>query len=92
MKEDLKAETESEIVAAQDQALQTKFYTTKCVHGQATRLCTAKSWRQEGLTPLDCSRSWYHRHEAVHLLHNPATANKLLPDRGADFQTPATST
>jgi hypothetical protein len=29
LKGDLKAETESEIVAAQDQALQTKYYTTK---------------------------------------------------------------
>jgi hypothetical protein len=28
-KEDLKAETESEIVAAQDQALQKKYYATK---------------------------------------------------------------
>ena len=29
-KGDLKAETESEIVAAQDQALQTKYYAKKC--------------------------------------------------------------
>jgi len=31
-KGDLKAETESEIVAAQDQALQTKYYTTKILN------------------------------------------------------------
>jgi hypothetical protein len=31
-KGDLKAETESEIVAAQDQALNTKYYTTKILH------------------------------------------------------------
>jgi len=31
-KEDLKAGTESEIVAAQDQALNTKYYATKILH------------------------------------------------------------
>jgi len=31
-KGDLKAETESEIVAAQDQALQTKYYATKILN------------------------------------------------------------
>jgi hypothetical protein len=31
-KRDLKAETESEIVAAQDQALQTKYYETKILN------------------------------------------------------------
>jgi hypothetical protein len=44
-KGDLKAETESEIVVAQDQALQTKYYTTKILNterdsnaGSATNL------------------------------------------------------
>jgi hypothetical protein len=32
LKGDLKAETESEIVAAQDQALQTKYYATKILN------------------------------------------------------------
>jgi hypothetical protein len=32
MKRDLKAETESEIVAAQDQALQIKYYATKILN------------------------------------------------------------
>ena len=34
-KGDLKAETESEIVAAQDQALQTKYYATKMLIANA---------------------------------------------------------
>jgi hypothetical protein len=33
LKGDLKAETESEIVAAHDQALNTKYYATKIPHG-----------------------------------------------------------
>jgi hypothetical protein len=36
---DLKAETESEIVAAQDQALNTKYYTTKILHIQTDSKC-----------------------------------------------------
>jgi hypothetical protein len=42
-KGDLKAETESEIVAAQDQALQTKYYATKILNTETDnkcRLCT----------------------------------------------------
>ena len=35
-KGDLKAETESEIVAAQDQALNTKYYATKILHTEST--------------------------------------------------------
>jgi len=41
-KRDLKAETESEIVAAQDQALQTKYYATKILNTETdgkSRLC-----------------------------------------------------
>jgi hypothetical protein len=41
-KGDLKAETESEIVAAQDQALQTKYYATKILNTETDskyRLC-----------------------------------------------------
>jgi hypothetical protein len=34
LKGDLKAETESEIVAAQDQAIQTKYFTTKILNRQ----------------------------------------------------------
>jgi len=38
-KEDLKAETEIEIVAAQDQALQTKHYTTKILRRETNSKC-----------------------------------------------------
>jgi hypothetical protein len=38
-KGDLKAETESEIVAMQDQALQTKYYTTKILNTEADSKC-----------------------------------------------------
>jgi hypothetical protein len=38
-KGDLKAETVSEILAAQDQALNTKYYATKILHTQTERKC-----------------------------------------------------
>ena len=38
-KGDLKAETESEIVAAQDQALNTKYYATKILHTETDSKC-----------------------------------------------------
>jgi hypothetical protein len=38
-KGDLKAETESEIVAAQDQALQTKYHATKILHTETDSKC-----------------------------------------------------
>jgi hypothetical protein len=38
-KGDLKAETESEIVAAQDQAIQTKYYATKVVNTETDSKC-----------------------------------------------------
>jgi len=38
-KGDLKAETESEIVAAQDQAIQTKYYTTKILNTETDSKC-----------------------------------------------------
>jgi hypothetical protein len=38
-KRDLKAETESEIVAAQDQALQTKYYATKILNTETDSKC-----------------------------------------------------
>jgi hypothetical protein len=38
-KGDLKAETESEIVAAQDQALKTKYYTTKILNTETDNKC-----------------------------------------------------
>jgi len=39
LKGDLKAETESEIVAAQDQALQTKYYATKILKTETDSKC-----------------------------------------------------
>jgi len=39
LKGDLKAETESEIVAAQDQALQTKHYATKILNTETDSNC-----------------------------------------------------
>ena len=38
-KGDLKAETESEIVAAQDQALQTEYYATKTLSTETDSIC-----------------------------------------------------
>jgi len=38
-KRDLKAETESEIVATQDQALNTKYYATKILHTETDSKC-----------------------------------------------------
>ena len=38
-KGDLKAETESEIVAAQDQAIQTKYYVTKILNTETDSKC-----------------------------------------------------
>jgi len=38
-KGDLKAETESEIVATQDQAVQTKYYTTKILNNEKDSKC-----------------------------------------------------
>ena len=46
-KGDLKAETDSEIMAAQDQALQTKYYTTKTLNKQiANSDCANNLMRQ----------------------------------------------
>ena len=39
LKGDLRAETESEIVPAQDQALQTKYYTTKIFNTETDGKC-----------------------------------------------------
>jgi len=39
LKGDLKAETESEIVAPQDQALQTKYYATKILNTETDSKC-----------------------------------------------------
>ena len=39
LKGDLKAETESEIMAAQDQALQTKYYATKILNTETDSKC-----------------------------------------------------
>jgi hypothetical protein len=38
-KGDLKAETESEIVAAQDQAIRTKYYTTEILNTETDSKC-----------------------------------------------------
>jgi len=38
-KGDLKAETESEIAAAQDQALKTKYYATKILNTETDSMC-----------------------------------------------------
>jgi len=43
-KGDLKAETESKIVAAQDQALNTKYYATKILHTETDSKC--RLWQQ----------------------------------------------
>jgi 5-methylcytosine-specific restriction endonuclease McrA len=55
LKGDLKAETESEIVAAQDQALQTKYYARKILQtrkGSKCRLCHQFDDRVDHIIPV----------------------------------------
>ena len=70
-KGDLKAETGSEIVAAQDQALQTKYYATKILNTETDSKC--RLWQQFDETidhiisacPMLVKEQYIKRHDSV---------------------------
>ena len=70
-KGDLKAETESEIVAAQDRALQTKYYATKILNTETDSKC--RLWQQFDKTidhiisacPILAKEQYIKRHDRV---------------------------
>jgi hypothetical protein len=70
-KGDLKAETESEIVAAQGQALQTKYYATKILNTEADskcRLCHQFDGRVDHIIsacPILAKEQYVKRHDRV---------------------------
>jgi len=70
-KEDLKAETESEIVAAQDQALQTKYYATKLLNIETDskyRLCQKFDETIDHIIsafPIQAKEQYIKRHDRV---------------------------
>jgi hypothetical protein len=72
-KGDVKAETESEIVAAQDQALQTKYYATKILNTETDskcRLCQQFDETIEHIISacpvLEFKEQYIKRHDRVH--------------------------
>jgi hypothetical protein len=71
LKGDLKAETESEIVAAQDQALQTKYYATKILNTETDsecRLCQKFNERIDHIIsacPILAKEEYIKRHDTV---------------------------
>jgi hypothetical protein len=69
-KGDLKAETESEIVAAQDQALQTKYYATKILNTETDRKCRLCQQFDETIDitstcPILAKEQYMKRHDRV---------------------------
>jgi len=56
-KGDLKAETESEIVAAQDQVLQTKYYATKILNTETDNKCRLCQQFDETIDHIISTRS-----------------------------------
>ena len=69
-KGDLKAETESEIVAAQDQALQTKYYATKLLNTETDRNCRLCQQFDETIDhisacPILAKEQYLNRHDRV---------------------------
>ena len=70
-KGDLKAETESEIVAAQDQALNTKYYTTKILHTETDSKCRLCQQLDETIDhiisacPILAKEQYVKRHDKV---------------------------
>jgi hypothetical protein len=70
-KEDLKAETESEIVAAQDQALQTKYYVTKILNTETDSKCRLFQQFEETIDhiisacPILAKEQYIKRHDRV---------------------------
>jgi hypothetical protein len=70
-KGDLKAETESEIVAAQDQALNTKYYPTRMLHTEADSKCRLCQKHDETIDqlisawPILAKEYYVKRHDSV---------------------------
>ena len=70
-KGDLKAETESEIVAAQDQALNTKYYATKILHTETDSKCRLCQQLDETIDhiisacPILAKEQYVKRHDKV---------------------------
>jgi len=70
-KGDLKAETESEIVAAQDQALQTKYYATKILNTETDSKCRLCQQFDETIDhiisayPIMAKEQYIKRHDRV---------------------------
>ena len=70
-KGDLKAETESEIVAAQDQVLQTKYYATKILNTETDSKCRLCQQFDETIDhiisacPILAKEQYIKRHETV---------------------------
>ena len=70
-KGDLKAETESEIVAAQDQALNTKYYATKILHTETDNKCRLCQQLDETIEhiisacPILAKEQYVKRHDKV---------------------------
>jgi len=68
-KGDLKAETESEIVVAQDQALNTKYYATKILHTEKDSKCRLCQQHHETIDhiisacPILAKEQYVKRHE-----------------------------
>jgi len=71
-KRDLKAETENEIVAAQDQALQTKYYATKILNTETDSKCRLCQQFDETIDhtisacPTMAKEQYIKRHDSVH--------------------------
>jgi len=71
LKGDLKAETESEIVAAQDQALNTKYYATKILHAEMDSKCRLCQQHNETIDniisacPILTKEQYVKRHDEV---------------------------
>jgi hypothetical protein len=71
LKGDLKAETESEIVAAQDQALQTKYYATKILKTETDSKCRLCQQFYEAIDhiisacPILAKEQYIKRHDRV---------------------------
>ena len=72
-REDLKAETESGIVAAQDQAIQTKYHTTKILHTQTESRCRIRQQFDEttehiiSACPILVKEQYIQRHDSVYV-------------------------
>jgi hypothetical protein len=70
-KGDLKAETESEIVAAQDQAIQTKYYATKILNTETDSKCRLCQQFDETIDriisacPILAKEQYINRHDRV---------------------------